>query len=221
MPQSSFHVWWDDLPREPVVACAAMLTIVTPPDDDELFFWALQVTIADGRGRRLGGCHTGLQHNPRFRASNSGAINWGGYIDGTNSVLRGTDPTLPFFQGDPNTAGFAWKAGVPYWFRVYRGSRGWAADVTDTRSGVTTLIREVFCDGDRLVSPLVWAEVFAPCEHSPTTARWSDLTVQTADGQTHSPGSVRFTFPGACQNTAIVPVERGYELRTSVPRSPG
>ncbi len=218
MPQSSFHAMWQGLPSEPIVACAAKINIHQIPADHELYFWAMQMTIADPSGRGRGGMHTGLQHNPRFVKTGMRSVNWGGYVEGTNTVLPGTDPELPFFPGDPNTAGFEWEANRSYWMRVYRGQRGWIADITDLITRRTKVIREVFSPGDRLTNFLVWAEIFAPCEHSPTVARWSDFTLQTADGTLHHPTSVRLTFPGSCTNTNTVVDGNGVTLQSSVPR---
>ncbi len=219
MPQSSFHAWWQGLPNVPIVSCAAKLNIGEIPTDDQLYFWAMQMTICDSRGVGRGGMHTGLQHNPRFTQTGSRAVNWGGYVEGTNTVLRGTDPSLPFFAGDPNTAGFAWEPNRNYWLRVYRDAHGWVADITDLVTRHTTMIRRVFCDGDRLTNILVWAEIFAPCDHTPTSAKWSDFTVQTSDGSLYHPTFVRLTFPGPCGNTNIAVDGNGVVLQSSVVRT--
>ena len=57
---SSFHLWWQDAPPEPVVAVEVTLEVVEAPVVDRLYFWALQATFNDATTDH-GGAHLGLQ----------------------------------------------------------------------------------------------------------------------------------------------------------------
>ena len=65
---SSFHLWWQDAPPEPVVAVEVTLEVVEAPVVDRLYFWALQATFNDATTDH-GGAHLGLQCNPRYPGS--------------------------------------------------------------------------------------------------------------------------------------------------------
>ena len=42
---------------------------------------------------------------------------------------------------------------------------------------------------------VVWAEMFAACDHPQTVVQWSDFEARTVDGDVRRPASVRLTFP--------------------------
>ena len=50
----------------------------------------------------------------------------------------------------------------------------WRGEVTDLGSGAVTVVRELLCPGTALADPVVWSEVFAPCDAPGTAVRWSD-----------------------------------------------
>ncbi len=217
---SSFHAWWQDWPsNEPIVDVAVTIEVVTPPAVDKLYFWALQASFSDGR-RGYGAAHLGLQWNPLHPGLT--AVNWGGYGDPsvTSSVLSGSRSTLPSRPNDENTRDYPWRAGVPYTLRIQRAADGWAGSVTDGSSGVTHEVRRLFAGGERLTSPIVWAEVFAGCSDPPTEVRWSSLTVVTASGQALGPQRLRLTFPAdGCPNTDTVVDVGGVRSLTNVTRT--
>lgn len=232
---SSFHLIWE-LPRgldgDPrLVEVSAVLEVVEPPREKALYFWALQVDLADDRGV-WGGGHTGLQWNRRYPEGK--AVNWGGYRSPEvgGQVLTGTVSSLPGFPDDLNTMSYAWEPGRPYRLRVYRSPDtpgAWRADVTDLSSGVSAVIRDLMpepgrgASGSRLTRPLVWSEVFADCEAPSVTVRWSDLEAMGEDGSVVRPEAVRVNYQspeaGGCSNTTVLIDENGGALQiTNVPR---
>jgi hypothetical protein len=216
---SAWHLWWD-VPRaaDPVVAVSAVLEILEEPHDEHLWFWALQASFTDGTGRHHGAAHLGLQ---RFApAPDHRAANWGGYgSPPAGDELDGTEPTLPAFSANVNTRTYPWRAGVPYELRIRRGEVGWAGEIAEAGGGPVVL-RELLAGGDRLTSPVVWAEIFAPCSAAPTTVRWSRCTAWSAEGEGHPVRSVRVTIPGAgnCPNTDVDVDDVGLLQRTGVDR---
>lgn len=201
---SSFHLSWE-VPPEPLTEVRADLEIVERPSVAQLYFWALQVNFVDrangGVGR--GGAHAGLQHHPAY--PEHGAVNWGGYHNG-GGELDGTESDLPSALNNVNTRNYRWAAGVPYRIRVFNHAPGrWRATVTDLSSGVETTIRDLLVDADSLVSPMVWSEVFADCDHPRCTVRWSNLEADLAKGGTVRARSVRLNYQrhadGGCANT--------------------
>ena len=184
-----------------IVEVAAELCVVEPPSVGRLYFWALQTGFSDGR-HNYGAGHTGLQWNPNFPRSR--AVNWGGYAEPpTNRVFNGSVPDLPGSPSDLNTRAYAWEPGRTYRFRVYRSQVGWRSEVTERESGATTVIRDLYADGDRLTSPVVWSEVFARCIDPPAAVRWSGLTAVLTDRRAVTPTFVSTSFPmgGDCPNT--------------------
>ena len=148
---SSFHLIWD-LPGPPagpppaerrLVEVSATLEVLVPPRVEALYFWALQVDLADGRGI-WGGGHTGLQWNRRYPGGR--AVNWGGYASPEQGgrVLSGSASSLPGFPDDPNTLAFSWQVARPYRFRVYSSDEfagAWRAEVVDLVSGEARVIQ--------------------------------------------------------------------------------
>jgi hypothetical protein len=177
--------------------------VLVPPAGPWLHFWALQASFVDG-GRRTGGAHLGLQHAPAHPGAT--AVNWGGY--GDSGELRGTGSVLPSTPGNPNTRDYAWAARRPYRLRIGPGAGpgAWRGEVTDVLTGTATVVRELWCPATSLADPVVWSEVFAPCDAPGTAVRWSDPSATTLDGSVLVPREVRVTYQsyedGGCTNSA-------------------
>ncbi len=198
---SSFHLHWD-VPPVPLIEAAATFELLEPPAVPKLYFWALQVSFVEG-SRRFGGAHTGLQHHPSY--PDRCAVNWGGYHDG-GGELEGSASTLACEIDNINTRTFRWHPNRRYRFRVFPSpDRGWRATVTDVSTAEETTIRDLWIGGDRLMTPMVWSEVFADCDHPSVAVRWSDLTVVTELGERYAVDSVRLNYQdhggGGCANT--------------------
>lgn len=199
---SSLHVWWEC--PGPLREVAVTLEVLVPPSVPWLHFWALQVAVVDG-GRRTGGGHLGLQA-ARWHPGGT-AVNWGGYAEG-GGELDGTPPSLPSAPGNANTRDFAWLPRRPYRLRVAPGGKAgcWRGEVTDLASGEVTVVRELWCPGSALADPVVWSEVFAPCDAPGTAVRWSDPVAVTTAGAVVLPPAVRATYQsvadGGCSNSA-------------------
>jgi hypothetical protein len=205
---SSLHAWWAC--PEPVREVAVTLEVLVPPSVPWLHFWAVQVSFVDG-GRRTGGGHLGLQAAPWH--PDGTAVNWGGYAE-RGGELEGTGSSLPSAAANANTRDFAWLPRRPYRLRVAPGTAPgrWRGEVTDISSGEVTVVRELLCPGTALADPVVWSEVFAPCDAPGTAVRWSDPVAVTAGGEAVVPPAVRLTYQsvadGGCSNTATF-VDRG------------
>lgn len=222
---SSFHLAWD-LPPRPLTMVEATLEILEPPGVNRLYFWALQVGFA--RERRMhGAAHLGLQWNTRHPGNT--AVNWGGYAEtGSYRLMQGGASDLPSARNDANTRDFSWSSGHRYRLRVASagrapdGSFAWQGSVTDLETATTTVVRDLYSEGDSLVAPMVWSEVFARCEHPRVTVRWSGMTATTADGLQLSPGSVRVNYQaradGGCDNTTVALDELGVLQSTASQR---
>jgi hypothetical protein len=205
---SSLHAWWEC--PGPLREVAVTLEVLVPPSVPWLHFWALQVSVVEA-GRRTGGGHLGLQAAPWHPGGT--AVNWGGYAE-AGRELDGTASPLPSAAGNVNTRDFAWRPRRPYRLRVAPGSEAghWRGEVTDVRSGEVTVVRELRCPGSALADPVVWSEVFAPCDAPGTAVRWSDPVVVTTGAAVLVPPAVRTTYQsvadGGCSNTATF-VDRG------------
>jgi hypothetical protein len=198
---SSFHLLWEGVPATDEVS--AVLEVVEPPTVPHLYFWALQASFVDDRGRRVGGAHLGLQWYPPHPGST--AVNWGGYRDGASlggsnvsTELEGEASTLPSATGNPNTRDYAWRPHTPYRLRISGDGDGWwRGEVTDLTTGETIVVRRLYGGGTRLAGPMVWSEVFARCDDPSVTVRWSDFTPHT--------NSIRTSYQrhedGGCANT--------------------
>lgn len=215
---SSMHLLWD-VPPELLRSVEVTLTVTDPPLVPELYFWALQVDFIDGPGR-TGGGHLGLQHHPRYPGSC--AANWGGYhSDG--GELDG-EMFLPSSLGNPNTCDFGWRRAVPYRLRIEPApGRGWRGSVTDRSTGETTVIRDLHGGGTALVAPMVWSEVFAPCDAPSAAVKWTDPVVETMAGDVVVVKSARVNYQtereGGCSNTTVEHVSGGVVQRTSAQRT--
>ena len=82
-------------------------------------------------------------------------------------------------------------------------------------------LRELLADGDRLTSPVMWAEVFARCDHPSTAVAWTDVSATGFDGSPVAVRSVRTSFPasGDCENTTVDVLDGALVQRTNRPRS--
>jgi len=215
---SSFHLHW--LPREVLSEVSVTLQVVVQPAVSELYFWALQASFTGPEGIS-GGAHMGLQWHPSYPAS--GAINWGGY-DKFGTILEGSVSTLPSALNNANTRDYAWVPGQSYRLRIRRGDPGWwAGEVTDLKTGTTTLVRSLRADGDGLTLAMVWSEVFARCDDPAVAAVWSDPAGVTLDGRAWRPESYSITYQtfedGGCSNTDVVLLPAGVGQFTGVTRT--
>jgi len=215
---SSFHVFWD-VPPVPLREVAATIMVVEPPTVTKLYFWALQVNVHQG-GRRLGGAHFGLQHHPAHPGA--GAVNWGGYHD-SEGELPGSTSSLPSTLDNVNTRDYPWQAARHYRYRVFPSpERGWRGSITDLETGEETVVRDLWIDGDTLVSPMVWTEAFADCGDPPAAVRWTGLEATTTAGERVDVGSARLNYQshadGGCTNTNTSFDGTGIVQRTSTER---
>ncbi len=232
---SSFHLSWVTSSGESfgprLVEVSAVLEVLAPPGVKALYFWALQVDLADDRGV-WGHAHTGLQWNRRYPGGT--AVNWGGYAAaGQGGVtLPGTVSPLPGFADDPNTLSYAWQAHRPYRIRIFRSPgnpEAWRSEVTDLTTGVASVVRDLTPAPGRntaesfLSRPMVWSEVFADCDDPSVTVRWSDLRAVDAGGNVVRPEAVRVSYQdyadGGCLNTSVAVDETGGVVQaTNTPR---
>jgi hypothetical protein len=215
---SSFHLRWGGLPAGTrFVAVEAVLEVVEPPQVADLYFWALQVSFAEG-GRRTGGGHLGLQWHPRHPGST--AVNWGGYA-AAGGELDGSTSALPSALDNRNTRDLAWEPHRPYRLAVTRAGRpghwtGWVDDLP---------VRDLYGGGSELADLMVWSEVFARCDAPPVTVRWSDLLARDEAGTAHHPDRLTLSYQsvadGGCSNTDVIvsPDGRSVDQRTSVVRT--
>ena len=217
---SSFHLFWQGVPRDAVEATAT-IEVIEPPTVDELYFWALQVSFRTDT-RQTGGAHIGLQHHPSY--PDSGAVNWGGYDDVNGGILEGTESELPSALGNANTRTYPWRPGRRYRYRVHRAESGWwAGEIADLDSGETITIRELNGhDADHLGTLMVWSEVFAPCTAPSAAVRWTDLGFTTSDGISGAPERLRINYQAVenhgCKNTNSDVDELGATQRTNTDR---
>jgi hypothetical protein len=230
---SSFHLFWEVPPR-PLVEVAVTIEVIEPPTAPKLYFWALQASF-EGDGVRYGGAHFGLQHHPDYPAA--GAVNWGGYHHG-GGELDGSGSTLPSALDNPNTRTFRWLPHRPYRYRIFPGPergrsagdrapgavsrRDWRGSITDLVSGAETVVRDLWVEGDALVSPMVWTEAFANCDDPSCAVRWTDLEAVTAEGERFAIDTVRLNYQthadGGCANTDSSVADGGFVQRTSTER---
>ena len=220
---SSLHLIWQ-VPGRAFTAVRATLEVAEPPRTRDLYFFALQATFSDGAVDHGGG-HVGLQWNNRHPGST--AVNWGGYQSQQRggSVLAGTDSPLPSRPNDPNTRDYEWEPRRGYQLTIERGSGPgwWRGTVTDIASGKRTLIRELDGGGTHLSAPLVWAEVFAPCDGPSVAVRWSDLQVAHESGQWKAVDEVQVNYQpweaGGCTNTDSRARDRHFEQTVNAERT--
>lgn len=219
---SSHHLFWNIATGdEPIVEVRATIEIIVPPTVPRLYFWALQASFTDGTST-FGGAHLGLQHHPEYPGA--AAANWGGYHDRSRGggILDGSALSIPSALGNANTGNFAWSPHTPYVLRIARGVQGWKGSITDP-AGTEVVLRELFCDGTQLRSPLVWTEAFADCDAPTTTVRWSDLLTIDRLGTERRVSSVRTNYQsiadGGCSTSDSLAVPGGVLQQTGVERS--
>lgn len=218
---SSMHLLWSG-PPHPLVEARATIEVIEPPTVDRLYFWALQVSFDDG-GVRRGGAHFGLQYHPSHPGA--GAVNWGGYAD-VGGELDGSVSALPSALDNANTRDYPWRPGTRYRYRIFRSpERGWRGSITDLSTGTETVVRDLWVDGDGLVSPMVWTECFAGCGEPSAAVRWTDLEAVTSAGETVTVTSARTNYQsyadGGCTNTNSSVDGRGFVQRTATERIAG
>ncbi|CAN5414645.1 hypothetical protein BH18ACT1_BH18ACT1_17720 [soil metagenome] len=212
---SSFHAWWE-LPGR-FRAVAVTLEVLVAPVVPRLHFWALQVSFERG-----GVAHLGLQAHPRHPGGT--AVNWGGYATG-GGELEGTHSALPSALDNPNTRDLAWRTGSAYRLRVVPGATEgwWRGEVVDLATQAVTPVRELRCPAEWLEHPVVWSEVFAPCDAPSTAVRWSGFAARTPDGRDVRPKVVRATFQsvadGGCSNTDTTVEDGAVVQRTTATRT--
>lgn len=228
---SSFHLRWD-LPdtaapgREVAVGAEVTLEVVEAPVVERLYFWALQVDLADASGRRAGGAHLGLQWHPDHPGRT--AVNWGGYgADGR--VLDGSASGLPSATGNPHTRDLSWRPAVPYVLRVTRradvpappGCTAWRGTVSGP--GGEVVVRDLYPSGDRVAGVIMWSEVFARCDDPSVAVRWSRPGVLLADGSALRPSACTTSYQshpdGGCANTDQFADGTGLVQATNRPRA--
>lgn len=215
---SSFHVYWD-VPPGPLSEVEATIEVIEPPTVERLYFWALQANFERG-GLSTGGAHFGLQYHPSY--PEGGAVNWGGYHNG-GGELDGSLSDLPSALDNINTRTYRWHPHQRYRYRIFRSpERGWRGSVTDLSSGVETVVRDLWVEGDNLIGPMVWTESFADCGEPPAAVRWTDLKATTLDGDVHTVRSVRINYQtyanGGCTNSDISGDGTGFVQRTGTER---
>lgn len=204
------HLRWEPSPP-PSRSITAVLEVVVPPRVDELYFWALQVSFLDG-GRHVGAAHLGLQWHPGHPGNT--AVNWGGYA-AAGGELDGETSPLPSATANPNTRDFVW---VPR--RRYRlaidgdGDGSWRGTVTDLSSGRSTVVRRLHGGGTTIGDPVVWSEVFAPCDAPSVTVRWSGFDPLPVTMQT----TYQSVADGGCSNVISSPDGDGWRQTTNTRR---
>jgi hypothetical protein len=217
---SSFHLFWT-IPPVPLSEVRATITITEAPRTPHLYFWALQASFADSSDRGLGAGHLGLQHHPDY--DRGGALNWGGYHDG-GGELSGSTSLLGSAVGNPNTSNFVWVPGRAYRYRIHRSpERGWRGSITDLGSGEETMARDLWIEADHLSHPMVWSEVFAPCDAPAVEVVWTDLHGLDRENRRIDPVDFVTNYQrvadGGCSNTSIHVDGTALIQRTSTART--
>jgi hypothetical protein len=208
---SSFHLFWELPPHQPLREVSATFELLDEPARNELYFWALQTGFADAHGGH-GGAHFGFQWNPPY--PDKRAVCWGGYAN-VGGELDGGPTSFPSIDGNRNVCGYPWTTRQRWTWRIRllnegeshapTGQRAWRAELDDPNTGETVAIRDLWCRGDRLVDPMVWSEVFAPCDDPIVRVRWSDFRARTDSGVLVAPTAVSVNYQshadGGCSNT--------------------
>lgn len=219
---SSFHLRWHlgGPGADELDSVAVTLEVIQPPTVDRLYFWAVQADFGDARGRRAGGAHLGLQWHPEYPGGT--AVNWGGY-DASGTTLHGSESALPSRLSNPHTRNFDWRPSTPYRLHIARapeedqpgaGQRlgavtAWRGSITDLTTGVSTVVRDLYPAGDRLVGVVMWSEVFARCDDPSAAVRWSRAEATRLDGSRVRPSGFSVNYQadhdGGCANTDSSP----------------
>ena len=216
---SSFHLFWQLPPHEPMREVSATFELLDEPAHDRLYFWALQAGFADAGGAH-GGAHFGFQWHPEYPGMR--AVCWGGYAN-VGGELDGGPTTFPSIDGNTNVCMYRWTTGQRWTWRIRRVGDGgvWRAEFDDPNTGQTVPIRDLWCRGDRLVDPMVWSEVFARCDAQGVRVRWTDFAART-DTNTISPVAVSVNYQsyadGGCTNTNVFAEDLGIVQATNTER---
>lgn len=226
---SSFHLFWD-LPGT-FSAVRATIKVVQPPTANRLYFWALQADFTDESGQSHGGAHLGPQFHPDYPGRT--AVNWGGY-ESDGRILRGSTSPLRGSLGNPHTRDFPWKPGRTYRLAIeladdqtdaMPGTTAWEGSIADLSAGNRVVIRQLYPRGNRLVRPMVWAEVFARCDDPTVEVHWSDFeAVEFSTSEIVRANTVTLNYQshndGGCANTDSSPLpDSGIRQRTNVLRT--
>ncbi|HEX5630867.1 MAG TPA: hypothetical protein VFY15_04335, partial [Acidimicrobiia bacterium] len=146
-------------------------------------------------------------------------------------LLSGSASPLPSVRRDDNTRDFDWRPGRRYRLEVApqagapEGHHAWRGSITDVDTGTTTVVRDLFTDGEYLVAPMVWTESFLRCDHPGVVARWSEFSATDASGAAIHPAAVIVNYQapdrGGCGNTTVVRDGEGLVQATGVRRQAG
>ncbi len=203
------HLSWQmpsTLADDPVTEVSVVARIEHAPEVERLFFWALQVSFLEG-GKPFGAGHMGLQYHPDYPGG--GAVNWGGYHGSASTgsgELPGSALNISSTLNNPNTGDYPWLPGRNYLYRIYRSpERGWRGSVTDTETGIETVIRDLWCPGSELGQIVVWTEAFAHCDEQSVSIQWSGFQAITRSGTILQPDGLRVNYQrvadGGCITT--------------------
>ncbi len=203
---SSMHLTWLGGPPGGAKAVRATIEVIEPPHTDDLYFFALQASFLQAT-TQVGGAHIGLQWNRRHPGNT--AVNWGGYHSQARggSILDGTTSPLPSLPRDPNTRDYPWRPHRSYRLEIAPGSTQgwWLGSITDLATDETSVVRELHGGGETLAFPVVWCEVFAPCDAPPVKVAWSNLEYADGEGGWNPIDTVRTNYQdytaGGCTNT--------------------
>jgi hypothetical protein len=203
---SSLHLRWQK-PPSPALELSVELEITEPPQVDRLYFFALQGGFSNGT--RAGAGHLGLQWHPDYPGST--AANWGGYHS-TGGILDGSALAVPSTLKNANTGDFVWQPHRRYRLTIGPwqpgdgpGPGSWPGAITDVPTGERQELRRLYCDGPYLVDAVMWAEVFARCDHPPVSIRWSDPVAVLDDGlwvPEYVTTAYQSSADGGCDNTS-------------------
>lgn len=207
---SSLHLQWNVPTDEELTEASVSLLVPALPSVSRLYFWALQVSFADGAGAHLG-LQWGADPPTRLRH-----VNWGGYGASGAELAGGASP-LPSSFSNPNTRDFDWESGRSYRLRISLTDDGWAGWVDEV------LVRCLSAPGEALHAPVVWSEVFADCDAPAVSVRWSDLEVVTRSGRRVPVDSVTTSYQsrheGGCDNTSSEAVGTAFVQTTNTARA--
>ncbi|MBK9297874.1 MAG: hypothetical protein IPN02_13790 [Candidatus Microthrix sp.] len=128
-----------------------------------------------------------------------------------------TGPSAPGYGVPEATTSDPLAAAPPPGFTAWRATitplaagpdAGVSANVgSPAHTAEPQVIRDLWAPGDRLVSPMVWSEVFARCDAVPVRVAWSNPTAIDERGNVHRVQSARVNYQsvadGGCSNTEV------------------
>jgi hypothetical protein len=132
-------------------------------------------------------------------------------VDGRGAPAGGAHLGLQWHPGHPGSTAVNW-GGYHAGGGELAGSASPlpCATVTDTLSGHTTHVRDLFIPGEAISNVLVWSEVFARCDDPSTTVRWTDPAAVGTNGRPSRPARAVVNYQshgdGGCANTNSAPV---------------